>query len=68
MVMSFIMVLLPAHKAYSLAVAQGRVKRSDDCQRINIYFFILQVVIVYVYASFHKIYPDWLHHDKAHHH
>lgn len=60
MLMSFVMAILPAHKAYSLDVKFGNTDRSDFCPRVCIYFFIIQVAIIYVYASIHKIYPDWL--------
>lgn len=60
MVMSFVMFLLPAHKSYSVDVKLGRTKKEDTCPRVAIFYFIIQVGIIYVFASMHKLYPDWL--------
>lgn len=58
--LSFIMVLLPAHRYASLDV-----KRNPKLKRISMpnwcrWVFILQLFIVYTYASLAKLYPDWL--------
>ena len=55
-----IMFLLPAHKSKSLDVKWGLTIPSQTCQRICHWFFILQILIVYCYASIHKMNPDWM--------
>ncbi|MBV6644397.1 MAG: HTTM domain-containing protein [Cyclobacteriaceae bacterium] len=58
--LSAIMAIMPAHKANSLDVKFGFVQKDLRCYGVYIWFFILQVLIVYVYASINKINPDWL--------
>ncbi len=57
---SAIMVFMPAHKAISIDAKQNpNLKRTDMpnwCRLV----FILQLFIVYTYASIAKLYPDWL--------
>ncbi len=60
MVMSFIMILLPAGKAHSLDVRHGRTSEETRCAFIYIWIFIAQVIIVYLFAAVNKVYPDWL--------
>lgn len=60
-VLSGLMAFIPAHKGYSLDVKWGRTERSDVCHYGYIFLFIVQVGVVYVFASINKIYPDWLH-------
>jgi len=55
-----IMFLLPAHKYKSLDVKWGFTIGSETCQRICHWFFILQILIVYCFASIHKMNPDWV--------
>ncbi|MEM6642364.1 MAG: HTTM domain-containing protein [Bacteroidota bacterium] len=55
-----VMFVLPAHRSRSLDVRLGFARPEDACERICHWFFILQIMIVYVYASFHKINPDWI--------
>ncbi|MBC6409140.1 MAG: HTTM domain-containing protein [Ekhidna sp.] len=57
--LSAAMFLLPAHKAKSLDVHWKFTVPSDTCQRICHWFFIIQILIVYCYASIHKMNPDW---------
>ena len=54
------MAVMPAHKYYSLDVRFGFTRKSLTCARGCITFFIVQILIVYVFASINKIYPDWL--------
>ena len=58
--LSFIMVFLPAHKNYSVDVKRnsGLLKNAMP-QWCNI-IFVAQLFIVYTYASIAKMYPDWL--------
>jgi vitamin K-dependent gamma-carboxylase len=58
--LSAVMVIMPANKSRSLDVKFGFTKSSDTCARAWVWFFILQVMIVYVSASLNKIHPDWL--------
>jgi vitamin K-dependent gamma-carboxylase len=59
-ILSFLMVLLPAHRYASLDV-----KLNPSLKRISMpswckWFFIIQLFILYTYASIAKLYPDWL--------
>ena len=54
------MVLMPAHRYFSLDVWQKRVTPSLTCPRWCLLFFIIQVCIVYFFAALAKLYPDWL--------
>ncbi|MEO1256171.1 MAG: HTTM domain-containing protein, partial [Bacteroidota bacterium] len=58
--MSFVMFLLPAHKKASMDAKWGLTKPSLTCARVCHWFFIIQILIVYVYASIHKMNPDWI--------
>lgn len=58
--LSAAMLLLPAHKSKSLDAKLGLTVGKETCERICHWFFILQIIIVYTYASFHKIHLDWL--------
>lgn len=60
MVMSFIMFLMPAHKDKSLDVRFGFIKKSETCPQACIWYFILQMMVVYVYASINKMHVDWI--------
>ncbi|WP_179344420.1 HTTM domain-containing protein [Winogradskyella ursingii] len=58
--LSFIMVFLPAHRFASIDV-----KLNPSLRRISMpnwckWVFIIQLLIVYTYASAAKFYPDWL--------
>lgn len=58
--LSAVMIIMPANKSRSLDVKLGLVKPSDSCARACIWFFILQVMVVYVFASYNKMSADWL--------
>lgn len=60
MIMSFVMFLMPAHRDRSLDVRMGRVKKSETCPQACIWYFILQIMVVYVFASTNKMHADWL--------
>lgn len=60
MLVSFWMLLMPAHHYASLDVKFGRVKRALSCPNWCILYFKLQFAIVYFYATIAKLYPDWL--------
>ncbi|MCP4522484.1 MAG: HTTM domain-containing protein [Cytophagales bacterium] len=55
-----ILIILPAHRYASLDAKRDPNIASDTCPRWITLFFILQLWIVYTYASLHKVYPDWL--------
>ncbi len=54
------MALMPAHKYFSLDVRLNRVKQALTCPRWCYIVFILKLFVVYTYASFSKVYDDWL--------
>lgn len=54
------MAVMPANKYASLDVRFGLTRQSLTCPRAYITFFIVQILIVYLFASFNKIYPGWL--------
>ena len=55
-----LMSIMPANKRASLDVKFGITKASNVCYKWCIQLFIIQIAIVYVYASIAKMYPDWL--------
>ncbi|WP_460220152.1 HTTM domain-containing protein [Psychroserpens sp. MEBiC05023] len=60
MILSAIMVILPAHRYASIDA-----KNNPNIKRISMpnwcrWIFIVQLFILYTYASIAKIYPDWL--------
>lgn len=58
--LSAIMFFLPAHRAYSLDARRKPAIRSDQMPAWCKWIIVLQVWIVYTYASVAKMYPDWL--------
>ena len=54
------MSIMPAHKSRSLDVKFGITKKADSCINACIWFFIVQILIVYVFASLNKVHLDWL--------
>lgn len=58
--LSLLMIFLPAHKQYSLDVKRNPALKSDKMSRWCAWIVILQVWIVYTFASVAKLYPDWL--------
>ena len=58
--LSAVMLLLPAHKSKSLDAKFGLTVPKETCARVCHYFFVIQILIVYVYASIHKVHMDWL--------
>ena len=59
-VIGFLMILLPANQYKSLDVKLGYVDEQTNCQRWNIWIFVLLIGLIYVTASLNKIHPDWL--------
>src|SRR5690606_35757958 len=60
LLMCFLFIFVPAHKFASLDVKSGRVIKSQVTPYWTIFAFKFLLLIVYVYASIAKIYPDWL--------
>ena len=58
--LSSIMVIQPAHRYFSIDSRQNPNIKSISMPRWCNLVFILQLFIVYTYASIAKIYPDWL--------
>jgi hypothetical protein len=58
--LSAVMIIMPANKSRSLDVKFGFVEESKRCPNACIWFFILQIMIVYLFASFNKMHMDWL--------
>lgn len=54
------MMLVPANKYYSVDVKQNPAIKEIAMPRWVLLFIILQLWIVYTYASVAKFYPDWL--------
>lgn len=55
-----LLAISPANRFASMDVKQGRVEQEFSCPQWCTWIFMLQVAIVYFYASMAKIYPDWL--------
>ena len=60
MLISYIMIFLPANKYHSLDIKWGFTKEKKAVPYWINCIFIIQIAIVYFYASVAKIYPDWL--------
>jgi len=60
MLLCWVMVLMPAHRYFSLDVRQNFVRKTLTCPRWCTVVFVVQLFIVYTFASLAKIYPDWL--------
>jgi len=60
MLLCIIMTFLPAHKALSYDAWKNKAIRSISMPRWVWLFIVVQLWIVYTYASVAKLYPDWL--------
>uniref|UniRef100_UPI0040473DA9 HTTM domain-containing protein n=1 Tax=Flavobacterium sp. TaxID=239 RepID=UPI0040473DA9 len=60
LIISFIMIFLPANKSYSLDTKLNNVEKTNFMPQWIKLVFITQIAIVYFYAAFAKLYPDWL--------
>ena len=60
LLISFLLIFLPANRYASLDVKQNRVSEEKTMPYWISLLFIIQVGIVYVFASLSKFYPDWL--------
>lgn len=57
---SFIMIFIPANRDKSLDVEFNYVKKITSMPNWIRYIFILMIWMVYTYAAIAKLYPDWL--------
>lgn len=60
LVISLLMIFLPANQEKSLDAKFGFVKKGTSIPQWIIYVFIAIIGIVYTYAAIAKFYPDWL--------
>lgn len=60
LLISFLMIFLPANRYVSLDVKQNRISEEKTMPYWINLLFIVQVAVVYFYASIAKFYPDWL--------
>lgn len=60
MLLCWLMIFLPAHRWFSVDANRNPKLKSPSVPRWTYLVVILQVWIVYTYASVAKIYPDWL--------
>lgn len=60
LLISFLMIFLPANKDLSLDTKFGKVKPENQMPYWIILLFIFQISFVYVYAAIAKFYPDWI--------
>ena len=60
MLLSFIMLFLPAHRYASIDVKLNPNIKSYSMPNWCKWVFVIQLFIVYTYASVAKMYPDWL--------
>jgi vitamin K-dependent gamma-carboxylase len=56
----FLMLLVPAHRYFSLDVKRKPTIKSHTYPRWCVFIFLLQLWIVFSFASIAKIQPDWL--------
>lgn len=66
MLLNFIMLIVPAHRYYSLDVRRRRAIKKLTCPQWCIYIFAAQITIVYIYAAVAKMYPDWIEAKPVH--
>jgi len=59
-IISFFMCFLPANRYASLDVKYGLVKQKETMPWAYSLLFIIQIAIMYFYATVAKFYPDWL--------
>jgi len=57
---SFLMIWMPANRCYSLDVHMGRVKPSSTTPQWTLWILRFQIGLVYVYGAIAKMNTDWL--------
>ena len=58
--LSFLLIFLPAHKKYSVDVWRKPAIKTDKVPAWTIYIIIFQLCCVYFFAGLAKLNPDWL--------
>lgn len=58
--LAFLMIIIPAHKRFSLDVKRGFVIEERSCSAWFHYILVFQISIVFVFAGIAKVNPDWL--------
>lgn len=59
-IVSFVMIWLPANAYKSLDVKLGRIREKLTCERWHVWIFVLLIGLVYITASLNKMHPDWM--------
>ena len=59
-IFAFLLIFLPARRAYSLDVKYGRVKEANKVSAWMVYIIMAQIGIVYTYAGLAKLHPEWI--------
>ena len=60
LLMCILLLIVPAHRAVSLDVRNGRVAPAQAVPYWSKWIFKILLLIVYTYAAIAKLYPDWL--------
>lgn len=60
MLLCWIMLIVPAHKYASLDAKRKPQLKSLTCPQWCLWIFVIQITIVYFYASVAKMNPDWI--------
>ena len=58
--LSFLMIFLPANRYFSFDVKRGAVKQSATCSRWVFWIMMAQMAVVYFFAAMNKLQPDWM--------
>jgi hypothetical protein len=60
LLLAFFMILVPAHRYFSLDVKRKPQLKSLTCPKWCLLIFIIQIGIVYTFAAIAKVNPDWM--------
>lgn len=60
LLLSFLMIFLPANRYFSFDVYRGRAKKSITCAQWVAWLMMAQIAVVYFFAAIYKLQPDWL--------
>lgn len=60
MLLNFLMIVVPAHRYYSLDVKRDPSLKSNICPRWCLFIFAITMSIIYFYASVAKMNLDWI--------
>ncbi len=59
-ILSFMLILVPAHSRFSLDGRLGITTRRKQIPAWSLWFFRIELIIVYFYAGLAKLNPDWI--------